>query len=162
MVYRKMYWGLLTIGPSEMNAMTEALMPRSYLIKIVSPIDYATHEEALREKLEYGFLVTDEEPILIGMSGSGKDWEDGEAVDVLTWEDWPRYQMIRLKSSAAKTDHKDFEELAKGAVPCSDEWKWMFPAYGCYRVENVAFSVVGLPFVDMDVKLSNDAMDKND
>ena len=67
MIYRHIYWGLLTVGPDEHNLLTDAVKKKNYLVKIVTPFAYKTKEEAAEDGFEYYFSVVDDHPCMLGL-----------------------------------------------------------------------------------------------
>ena len=156
MVYRHIYWGLLTVGPDKGNLLTDAVKEKNYLVKIVTPFSYETKEEADRDGMKYWFCVTDDKPILLGLHKDLDEMvEKGMEVpddcplrDQIRQEDWSRYRLIRLKEHA-KVAKGDFEEKAlRCGKPVGKDWKKLFPVYGVYQLQKVARSVIALPDVE--------------
>ena len=154
MVYRHIYWGLLCIGPDEDNLLTEAVKPKSYLIKIVTPVHYATKEEAEKDDMEYYFQVSNRGTVIKGVPGSffrhekesGMVPEECPRRDEIRQEDWTRYRIIRLKENPiAAGSHLAIN--GGGGKPCSKRWNKIFPVADIYPIKKVAYSVIAVPDV---------------
>ena len=152
MVYRHIYWGLLPVRKGPGNSLTGALKPSYYLVKVVSPIVYESRETALEDQMEYCFVAQDEEPYLFGYEETqdeereeGKNKDRKPFTDQIFQSDWSRYRIIRL---GGKKKRKGKKETPKIGLPTAKAWKKLFPAYGCYPLIKVAYSIIGLPEVE--------------
>lgn len=162
MVYRHIYWGLLQIGPSKDKLMTKAVKKRKYLVKITTPRKYSTKEEAREDDFEYDFNVwSGGEVSLFGASkaiqerlAAGEELPDGvfSGYDEITQDNWPRYQLIRLKADADISPSGIRDCLCRCGVPSGKRWEKLFPVYGSYPVRKVAYSIVAFPEVDGEDK----------
>ena len=152
MIYRHIYWGLMAVEPGPMNAMTEAAKPAEYLVKIVTPGKYETKEEAMRDDLFYVFRMTGGKPYLEGIPTSeipdDKDLSGRlPSGDRIEEQDWSRYRIIRLNNgNRNETCLKEIFEKGAGR-PCGKPWRKLVPAFGCYPVEKVGYSIIGFPDV---------------
>ena len=154
MVYRHIYWGLLNIGPSGENDLTEAVKPKAYLVKIITKNKYKTKEEAEGDDMKYVFHVWRDEIILEGSSQKEKDriLKDGgncenlfEAYDYIDRGDWPRYRMILLDKGAVVSPEEMDGALGHVGRPTARRWEKIFPVRGEYPVKKVAYSLIALP-----------------
>lgn len=109
MVYRHIYWGLLSIGPNKNNMLTEAVKTKYYLVKIITPFVYASEEEAKQDPTAYEFAIADGEARIIGLPGElWEDFKEGHIIetcpliDMIGQEDWTRYRLLRLKCDPGK------------------------------------------------------------
>ena len=156
MVYRHIYWGLMSIGPNEHNMLTEVVKTKYYLVKIVSPFVYATKEEAEKASMVYELEVLDEGARIVGLPvelwGAFKEGvipEGCPMIDVISQEDWPRYRLLRVKSSSSKCGNME-EELFKARLkPCGKDWNRLAPSMGRYPIEEVATTIIAFPDVSM-------------
>ena len=156
MVYRHIYWGLLSVGPDKDNLITNAVKEKNYLVKIVTPRMYRTREEAEKDGFEYYFQVADDHPSLIGrhkdfdelMEKGFEGVEPGPYHDVILEEDWPRYRLIRLYEDPLKGLGSLEENAFRFGKPSGKDWYKIFPVMGIYHLKKAAYSVVALPDVE--------------
>ena len=157
MVYRHIYWGLLNIGPSEDNELTEAVKPKAYLVKITTKRAYKTKEEAMEDDMSYAFHVWRDDITLAGSSakikerilnGQGNYGDLFEGYDYIGQEDWPRYRMIRLRDGADITPAGIKEEICRAGRPTGKRWEKIFPVRGEYPLKKIAYSIIALPDVN--------------
>ena len=156
MVYRHIYWGLLSIGPNENNLLTEAVKTKYYLVKIVTPFVYATKEEAQQDPMEYEFVTVDEGSRIVGLPGElweafeeGGISEDCPMIDIFGQRDWPRYRLLRLMTDPGKSEDWLSEILDERVKPFGKNWNKLAPAMGRYPIDKVASSIIAIPDVSM-------------
>ena len=156
MIYRHIYWGLLTVGPDEHNLLTDAVKEKNYLVKIVTPFAYKTKEEAAEDGFEYYFSVVDDHPCMLGLHHGLDDLIDaGVEVpmecplrDKIEEKDWARYRLIRLKEAPESVIGNLEENAVHCGKPSGKAWKKIFPVIGIYHLKKVAYSIIALPDVN--------------
>ena len=156
MIYRHIYWGLLTVGPDESNLLTSAVKEKSYLVKIVTPFEYKTKENAAEDGFEYYFQVIDDHPVILGWH-HGLDDLIGEDADIpgscplrdkISEENWARYRLIRLYDDTGSMAGDLEKNVIRFGRPSRKAWRKIFPVIGIYHLKKVAYSVIAIPDVN--------------
>ena len=156
MIYRHIYWGLLTVGPDKHNLLTGAVKEKNYLVKIVTPFEYKTKEEAEQDGIEYYFEVVDDHPCMLGLHHAldglideGMDIPESCPLrDKIEEEDWARYRLIRLMEKPEYVAENLEENAVRYGKPSGKAWKKIFPVIGIYHLKKAAYSIIALPDVD--------------
>ena len=123
------------------------MKPKAYLVKIITPTEYHTEEEATKDKTEYMFRVYDDMPYLEGSviddeGEDGRPRKEAHVTDRIRQKNLERYRLFRLKE-IGKDELLNGKPI-KSIKPCGKAWNKLFPAYGCYPLIKLDSNVIAL------------------